>query len=112
MVKVRIQYYRFSSDWTYTPEKEIELDDYEYFKLSCRAENSWHLIGHMKEGFSHEFGHGITNIVKTYWLIKDKLIEIHSRTPKDINNLFEKLFDDKYAKQLVAWRFNHNGKQD
>lgn len=36
----------FWSDWTEIKEIEINLDEYVFFEVDYRGENSWHIIGH------------------------------------------------------------------
>lgn len=43
IVKLKCQ--RFSIDWTYEIDKEIDLDKYAYFSAEYRLGN-WHLVGH------------------------------------------------------------------
>ena len=38
--------YRYEIDWSYDYEIEIDLDEWVYFEVDYRGENSWHLIGH------------------------------------------------------------------
>lgn len=42
---VKLKTHRYSIDWTYDEEVEINLDDYAFFECDFRGD-SWHLIGH------------------------------------------------------------------
>jgi hypothetical protein len=43
-----VKCYRFWSDDTSIEKIEINIDEYSFFELDYRIENTWHIIGHKK----------------------------------------------------------------
>ena len=43
---VKVRCFHFWSDWTELKEVEINLDEYVFFEVDYRGEDSWHIKGH------------------------------------------------------------------
>lgn len=43
---VKLKCTDFTTDWYRDKEIEIDIDQFIYFEIDYRGENSWHLIGH------------------------------------------------------------------
>lgn len=82
-MKVNFEVHRYTLDWFEFDKKEIETDDYNYFIIQCRGQDSdWYLTGYKwnktqqrwdYEGFNILY---LRKMVEIYHQIKNKVKQI------------------------------------
>ena len=43
---IKLKTWKYEIDWSYDYIIDIDIDEYVFFEVDYRGENSWHLIGH------------------------------------------------------------------
>lgn len=68
---VKLKTHRFSIDWTFDEEVEINLDDYVFFECEYRID-SWHLIGHKYDKKTEKWS---TKELSAHWCFERDIAE-------------------------------------
>lgn len=86
---VKLKTHRFSIDWSYDEEVEINLDDYAFFECDFRLD-SWHLIGHK---YDKKTGKWSTKELSAHWCFERDIAEFIYKANKYASekNMFHKV---------------------
>lgn len=109
---VKLKTYRYEIDWSYDYEIEIDIDEWVYFTVDYRGENSWHLIGHKCDKDYNWSQKELSYHWVCFWDMVDFIVKANAVKDKDgftrcqvseFNNLhYSKNFYSELARLLEA----------
>lgn len=104
-MKAKIPYLHMWSDWSTQEVKEIETDDYAYFRIESRG-SSWYISGYNKKYNLEENLSGagcyLPNVVEFFHNNKEKIKQInvlHFNKTNDAFHVFFKTYE-KFLKKI------------
>lgn len=109
---VKLKTWKYEIDWSYEYIIDIDIDEYVYFEVDYRGENSWHLIGHKcdkdykwtEKELSYHWVYfwDMVDFIARSNLVKDKLGCTRCRVSRFNNLHYSNLFYGKLTELLEA----------